>query len=310
MLLPGAAQALILQYLDRKAPVLFFMLDSEGFILQVNNFTEKKFGTITAGTYFKDLIIDFHNSFNLFTALENHNASHMLNIKTRENVPATYHFHFYKTDNNIFVFGHTDVLESDFLNKELLDANQELNNLTRQLSKKNSELIKANKKITELTRIDPLTKLANRRYFNERIEEMISMSNRKRQPLSVIMTDIDWFKYINDTFGHVAGDTVLKGFADLMKKSSRPEDLTARYGGEEFIILLPFSDKVQAWTLSERIRIELSEQDFLKNRYRVTASFGIAQYAENESMEDLIKRADKALYFAKESGRNRTAAAD
>lgn len=203
-----------------------------------------------------------------------------------------------------------DVNEIELLSTELFTVNQELNNLTRQLSLKNRELTRANETITKLSRIDPLTQLANRRYFYERIEEMISLANRKTQPLSLIMTDIDKFKNINDNFGHDAGDIVLKNYADLMKSNTRIEDMVTRFGGEEFIILLPLTDVSQAYEFSERIRKAFSLKDFLNNGHHVTASYGISQLKRDEGSSALIKRADMALYKAKNSGRNRTVIAD
>jgi len=120
------------------------------------------------------------------------------------------------------------------------------------------------------------------------------------------MTDIDQFKKVNNTFGHDIGDTVLKGYAELMIKGSRKEDLVARFGGEEFIILLPLTSIQEALTIAERIRISLSKTDLIGGNNFITASYGISQLIENEKRERFIKRADDALYMAKNSGRNKT----
>ena len=124
------------------------------------------------------------------------------------------------------------------------------------------------------------------------------------------MTDLDKFKRINDTFGHYAGDRVLMGYADLLKKHTRSEDIVARYGGEEFIVLLQQTDGKIAFSIAERIRKALSETDLLKNKYVVTASFGISQFKSDENVETFINRADTALYRAKQSGRNQSVLAE
>lgn len=296
----------ILRYLDLKANLLFMVLDRHGTICRINRFAEDVVGEKLIGKNIGKAIVDYGRRFDLSMAAQDPETAHLLNFNTMEGTTQTYHFHFYPSGDEILAFGHLDVAEIESLSQELVSANQELNNLMRQLNMKNLELKRANEKITELTRTDPLTQLANRRYFDERIDEMVSLANRKSQPLSLIMTDIDKFKRVNDTFGHDAGDRVLVGYAQLMKKTTRAEDLVARFGGEEFIILLPLTDIHQARSLAERIRTEIARQDLLENGHLVTSSFGVSQLAEDETIERFIKRADGALYKAKESGRNRT----
>jgi diguanylate cyclase (GGDEF)-like protein len=296
----------IAHYVDQKAPVLLMLLDKTGIIRHVNRFAARHLGGNLIGKRFSDMILNFHDTFQLEQFAACSDTAHLLSIDRSEGSSQTYEFHFYKLKNHILALGHLDIAEIESLSNELVAVNQELNNLTRQLNIKNRELMSANEKITELSRIDPLTQLANRRYFTERIEEMISLTNRKSQPLSLIMTDIDHFKNINDTFGHDAGDRVLRAYAGLMTLNTRKEDLVARFGGEEFIILLPFTDSLQAYEFSERIRMALSSADLLENGQVVTASFGVSLLMPGEGNESLIKRADTALYQAKTSGRNRT----
>ncbi len=183
--------------------------------------------------------------------------------------------------------------------------NKELSVLTQDLSKRNRELRNANNKITELMRTDPLTGLANRRYFSERFEEAVSFARRSGCPLSLIMADLDFFKSVNDHFGHEAGDEVLKGFAALISNCCRREDLGVRMGGEEFLIMLQNTDRNGALTLAERIRKLLENSTFCDGKIKVTVSIGAAMLEANENPQDLIKRADKAMYLAKEKGRNR-----
>ena len=196
--------------------------------------------------------------------------------------------------------GDMDVIESMSL------LTNQLTNLTNQLRQKNNALQDANATIEGLMRTDPLTGLGNRRLLYEQIEPAISLSSRHARPLSLIMTDIDHFKSVNDTYGHDGGDVVLKGFADLLTSSIRKEDLAIRFGGEEFLILLPSTADDGAFLLAERIRKTLENADLLSRDRSVTASFGVTQYLSGETFDAFLKRVDTALYEAKESGRNRT----
>lgn len=187
--------------------------------------------------------------------------------------------------------------------------NNELSVLTRELGKKNRDLEKAHAKITELSRTDPLTGLANRRYFKERYEEEFSLARRRGLALSVVMMDLDHFKRVNDTLGHDAGDEVLKVFAWILKQNCRLEDFPARFGGEEFIVFLPHTAQDRAMAFGDRLRQVLSDVDVLEDRgYKITVSVGIAELKTEDTPQGLIKRADEALYEAKAQGRDRCAA--
>jgi len=208
-------------------------------------------------------------------------------------------------ENGFLVFGDrlggtdNEVLQSMSL------LNNELSGLSRELAQKNRELEKANRKIRELSRTDSLTGLANRRYFQERYEHAFSLARRHNAPLSVVMLDLDHFKYVNDTYGHDAGDTVLKHFGQLVRQNCRHEDFAARFGGEEFIMYLSHTTAEEALELAERVRQIVAQADMLENRHQVTVSIGVAHISEADSPEALIKRADQALYAAKKAGRNR-----
>jgi diguanylate cyclase (GGDEF)-like protein len=303
-------QADIADYLDTKAPILCILLDHLGTIIRINRFAENVFGPDVMDKPFSDLLLDFSGSFSLESMKTDWHKGQMHNVNTAKGSPRTFIFHCYPGRDNLLLLGHEDGDELELLGQALVEANQELSNLTRELSVKNKELNRANRKILDLTRRDPLTDLANRRYFAERAAEALSLALRKNEPVSLIMTDIDHFKRVNDRFGHDKGDLVLKKYADLMQKNTRHEDLVARFGGEEFIILLPFTDTKHATDLAERIRTKLEQADFLENGYRVTASFGVAEYLAGEDIETTIKRSDQALYTAKDTGRNRIVKAD
>lgn len=171
------------------------------------------------------------------------------------------------------------------------------------------ENAKMYKKMEEMATTDPLTGLPNRRTFQERLEEMISRAARNHKPLTIVMTDIDKFKSVNDTYGHSVGDTVLKRFSKVMVSEARKVDVVARYGGEEFVMILEDTDSDGALLFCERLREEVSAQIMNSDHgsFRVTLSLGIAAYpADGTEQQQLVDRADQALYAAKEGGRNRS----
>ena len=168
---------------------------------------------------------------------------------------------------------------------------------------------RADRETYELATTDSLTGVYNRRTFKELAEPQLSRSRRAKQPVALLMLDLDHFKRINDTYGHLAGDDVLKAFASLVRTCLRKEDLLARYGGEEFVVLLPGASETDAATLGERIREEVAAHPLDANGHlvRVTVSVGVAAESGDTlaSLEAMLGRADEALYVAKNQGRNR-----
>ena len=157
---------------------------------------------------------------------------------------------------------------------------------------------------------DSMTHLNNHERFRELLKQEMSRTERYDIELSVIMCDIDDFKSINDTYGHLAGDRVIKAVASSMKEQLRESDLIARYGGEEFSLILPHTSSDSAFEVAERLRkkIDALKIKYEKQEISLTMSFGVASCDQNEniSMDDLIERADNALYAAKSAGKNRT----
>jgi diguanylate cyclase (GGDEF)-like protein len=158
--------------------------------------------------------------------------------------------------------------------------------------------------------VDEKTGLANYRVFYKRLREEWERSERYKLPLSVVMLDLDDFKRVNDTVGHLAGDRVLREFAVLVSGGARATDLAARYGGEEFAMILPHTDRARAERVAERVRAAVYEFSFLEPEQplRVTVSAGVATFddtPEIASAEQLIAAADRALYAAKNAGKNR-----
>jgi diguanylate cyclase (GGDEF)-like protein/PAS domain S-box-containing protein len=159
---------------------------------------------------------------------------------------------------------------------------------------------------------DPLTGLYNRLFLNENLERELLLAERQGYEVSVVMSDLDHFKMINDCYGHQAGDAVLKVFADILKRHARASDLDCRYGGEEFFLVLPDTSQQTASERAELIRSALAAQPIVVSdrTIAVTASFGVATYpASGVSSAALIGAADKALYAAKDAGRNRVESA-
>lgn len=169
-----------------------------------------------------------------------------------------------------------------------------------------------NANLYELAMVDGLTGLFVRRYFDARIEEEVERSKRYGTAFSVVMLDVDDFKHLNDTHGHLVGDRVLKAIANVIRQQMRGVDTAARYGGEEMVVILPRTEMVGAYNQAERIRAAIAElrittDDDPPRVVGVTASLGIAAYPESKARDgtDLVRRADRALYRAKKTGKDR-----
>ncbi len=167
----------------------------------------------------------------------------------------------------------------------------------------------SNQALLELSNTDPLTRLCNRRCLMDFLDKEFKRSERSKAPLSLVMVDIDFFKRINDSYGHQEGDTVLVEMAKLLKSHVRDYDMAARFGGEEFALVLPETDITKAVQVAERLREEASELSFqgIMEKLSITISLGVSTYPRGQirNVDDLIRHADYALYSAKESGRNR-----
>jgi two-component system, cell cycle response regulator len=155
---------------------------------------------------------------------------------------------------------------------------------------------------------DGLTGLTNHRAFQERLEQLHALAERTGQKFSIILTDIDHFKSVNDTYGHPVGDAVLKRVSAIFAQRARKVDIVARYGGEEFVIVLPDTDGEGAAVFANRLREEVGAQTFTSDNgsFSVTLSLGVAEYpTDGRDRHELIEKADQALYYCKEHGRNR-----
>ncbi|MEQ3652772.1 MAG: GGDEF domain-containing protein, partial [Glaciecola sp.] len=156
------------------------------------------------------------------------------------------------------------------------------------------------------TTLDPLTEVYNRRGFTENLSREFSRYQREQVPFSIILIDIDFFKKVNDNYGHESGDIVLKEIADVLRQSTRSYDMLARWGGEEFIALLPNTKLPEAILLANKYRETIAEHVFAvkQGETSITLTAGVACIEEHKSADDCISQADKLLYEGKNMGRN------
>lgn len=196
------------------------------------------------------------------------------------------------------------VTESRQLEAEFSTSVEEMKRLKQELSNAKREAA-----------IDSLTGLYNRRAFDRRLDELIEQVNGEEACFCLLLFDIDHFKRINDSYGHIVGDKVLSEFGKQLGRLIRGGDFLARYGGEEFAILLPRTRLTNAFTVAENVRttlerVRLKRSQSAQSLEAITVSIGVADYRSNEAREELIARCDRALYRAKNLGRNRTVLAD
>jgi len=163
--------------------------------------------------------------------------------------------------------------------------------------------IKNEEKFRTLATIDPLTKIPNRYQINEFFDEFIARKKRGGHPFSILIFDIDYFKVVNDTYGHTLGDSVLKAFSKLIMQNIRVVDKFGRWGGEEFVLLLDETSEHEAMFIGQKLK-ELVAKSIFYN-IKLTVSIGVTEYREDETKEQAINRADMALYAAKNLGRNK-----
>jgi diguanylate cyclase len=190
---------------------------------------------------------------------------------------------------------------------ELVQTQERVNEYQHRVSQLEQELASVSERMHE----DHLTALPNRRGLARAFESESARSERRDEPLSLAVLDIDNFKNINDTLGHQTGDLALVHLARVVRQALRPSDVIARYGGEEFVILLGDTTAADAVNVMMRVQRELTKRFFMHNNERVLITFsaGVAQRSNGESQDDLVERADRALYRAKEAGKNRVFAA-
>jgi diguanylate cyclase (GGDEF)-like protein len=215
----------------------------------------------------------------------------------------------YRRAETLLLICEHDVAYLERLNGIVLELNEQLTQSQRHLVQANRELRRNERRIRQLMLSDPLTGLANRRHLDNRIKEEISRSHRYGMPLALAIVDIDYFKRINDQHGHDQGDQLLVYFAHRLQENLRKSDFVARYGGEEFVVLLPETSLDQGFWVMEKIRQTLGDTIPEPLDQPLTASFGIASLTLEDCQQSLLRKADKALYAAKQQGRNRISCA-
>jgi two-component system, cell cycle response regulator len=245
-------------------------------------------------------------------ALENFDAlrlcSQIRSLERTRNVPI---LAIAEADNNTRMVRGLEIGVNDYLMRPV-DKNELLARARTQVRKKRySERLRDNVQLSiEMAITDALTGLYNRRYMENHLATLVDQAASRGKPLTALVLDIDYFKSINDTYGHDAGDDVLREFSVRIRKSIRGIDLACRYGGEEFVIVMPETDMAVATMVAERLRRRIATEPFAiqqgTSMIDVTISIGLAALGDrNDNAASILKRADQALYRAKRDGRNR-----
>lgn len=192
--------------------------------------------------------------------------------------------------------------------EELLEARRRVEEAEEEVKRLQTEL----EQVSEMVREDQLTGALNRRGLKDEFERELARADRVNSPLSLVVLDVDHFKRLNDSLGHQAGDDALIHLVRVVKEALRPTDVIARYGGEEFVIVLPDTDSKEAVRVMVRVQRQLTKKFFLHDNRRVLITFsaGVAQRLPGDTSESLIARADRAVYQAKQAGRNRVVSAE
>ena len=199
---------------------------------------------------------------------------------------------------------------NEILNQMVAEKTKELKNLNKSLEKqvedRTKKLEQSKKQLQEMAFKDNLTQIYNRYYLFEAFEKFLELTDELNKPLSLLLIDIDYFKMVNDTYGHIIGDKVLKHIVTNTQSVLREDDIFIRYGGEEFIVLLPDVNLERSLTVAQKIRHFIEENPFREDDIEIliTVSIGVSQYKSGNKLEKFINEADKALYIAKKSGRN------
>ena len=244
-------------------------------------------------------------------ALENFDGlrlcSQLRSLERTRNVPI---LAIADADNNTRLVRGLEIGVNDYLSRPI-DKNELLARVRTQIRKKRyTERLRDNVQLSiEMAITDALTGLYNRRYMETHVGTLVEQAASRGKPLTVLVLDIDYFKSINDSWGHDAGDDVLREFAVRIRKSIRGIDLACRYGGEEFVVVMPETDMAVATMVAERLRRRIASEPFPIQQgarsIEVTISIGIAALGRGKDAAAVVKRADQALYRAKRDGRNR-----
>lgn len=233
----------------------------------------------------------------------------LLNLGQESGPYSTVRGKIFHASSGILITAEHQVKDLEDLNKTLLELNEELVEQQRSVARLNHELKRKQEMLEVQSLTDPLTKVGNRRQLFQRLRVEMEQARQHQQPFSVIIGDIDHFKRINDTYGHQVGDRVLQATAQRLREGLRTHDFIGRYGGEEFMIVLPLASLEVASVIAERLRQGVAALAVSPLQEPITCSFGAATL-EDETEEELLNRADVALYQSKQQGRNRVTLAE
>lgn len=298
------------EYIDRFSSLLVVLFDAEGRILGCNSRFYELFDTRRSpgGEGLADFVR--YDDLSELLPQDNETFRQVRMTLTGGGMERLLRAIVIRAASGYAAIGETPHVTDETAMVEMSSVNNDLSNITRELHRKNRELHHAKEEIERLARTDGLTGLLNRQHFMDELDRAVSAARRHGRELSLVMADLDYFKHVNDTFGHQAGDAALKHFAGLLMENSRKEDILCRYGGEEFICATPDTDSRSAAAFADRVRRALADSHIPQIETRITASFGVSSLRDRDTLHTLIKRADEALYTAKDAGRNRVDVAE
>lgn len=193
-------------------------------------------------------------------------------------------------------------LETAYKQKDETLAKLEV--LHKENEEKQQQLLELNSELDKLASLDSLTQLNNRRIFLDALDEQVQLFEKRDIPFSLLIVDIDYFKRVNDTWGHLVGDQILINLSKIMKNVRRQKDILARYGGEEFVILLPETEEDEAVSFAETLRSKVEQATW--GKINITISIGVSTFTVKDTQHTILAKADFALYDSKNKGRNRS----
>ncbi len=267
----------------------------------------KTFANIITATLIISISAIFFNIFNLH--LENGIYIYISIIIAIVTITTSYILFYKRVIAPVYRMNKTIIESKNNPNKikEFQSYNDEIGFMIQEFFTMKKRLESDYRSLQQISLTDPLTGISNRRAFFEVSEELLKLTLRNKTTLSLMIIDIDFFKKVNDTYGHLIGDDVLKYVTKKIAFLIRKSDIFARFGGEEFIILLPNTEESGCYGLAQKIRTVIESTPYSGHSLKIplTISIGVSQLKEEKLVRELIRRADEALYTAKRNGRNR-----